>query len=110
MFSNTVVARRPDSEMASWIYRILMGIDAIASLVAGYFFLVGLSDGSVSAFNIRLWIGILFAVAAIVAGGVALRRANRPVLANIVLAILAAPAALYGIFIFAVIFSGTNWN
>jgi len=96
--------------MSISIYRILLGIDAIVVLVVGYFFLVGLADGSVSAFNIGLWIGILFAVAAIVAGGIALRQANRPVLANIVLAILAAPAALYGIFIFAVIFSGTNWN
>lgn len=96
--------------MASSLYRILLGIDVIASLIVVYFFFAGLSDGSVSAFNIQLWIGILVTVAVIIGGGTALRRSNRPVIANVVLAILAAPAALYGIFICAVIFTGTRWN
>ncbi len=34
------------------LFWILWGIDAIVALIAVYFFIVGLSDGSVSSFNI----------------------------------------------------------
>lgn len=46
-------------------YRILFSIDAVIALVLLYFFFVGLGDGSVSSFNILLWLGILGATAAI---------------------------------------------
>ncbi len=96
--------------MADAIFKILLGIDTLAAFAVGYFFIVGLADGSISAFNIQLWISIVFAVAAIIAGGMALRRATKLVFANIVLAILAVPTALYGIFIWTVVITGTPWN
>ncbi|MEM7224117.1 MAG: osmoprotectant transporter permease [Pseudomonadota bacterium] len=104
------IAKKSDKGRADGIFRILLGIDSIAALAVVYFFVVGLADGSISSFNMQLWIGILFAVAAIIAGGLAARRATKLVLANVVLAMLAVPAALYGVFIGAVVISGTPWN
>lgn len=91
-------------------FRLLLGLDSLAALVVAYFFLAGLADGSVSAFNMELWAGIIFAITAVIAGGLLLRRAARPVLANLVLALLAVPTALYGLFMLVVVFSGTTWN
>lgn len=92
------------------MYWILFGIDAIAAAIFGVFFVIGLADGTVSSFNLDLWFGILFGVAAILGGGVALRRAGRPVLACLVLAILALPTLLYGLFLLVAILSGARWN
>lgn len=92
------------------MFRILLGIDIAAAAVVGYFFFVGLADGSVSAFNIELWSVILLGIAAIFAVGFVLRRAARPILACLILAILAVPASLYGVFLLAVILSGERWN
>ncbi len=96
--------------MANTLFEILLGIDAMATLAIGYFFAVGLADGSVSAFNGQLWTDILFVVAAIIASGIALRKADKPAFANIILAILAIPTMLYGTFTGAVIISTTPWN
>jgi hypothetical protein len=92
------------------MFRVLLAIDIAAAAVVGYFFLVGLADGSVSAFNIELWTVILLGIAAVFAVGFVLRRAGRPVLACLILAILAVPALLYGLFLLVVILSGARWN
>jgi len=92
------------------LFQILMGLDIIAAAIVAYFFMVGLADGSVSDFNIGLWTGILLAFAAVFAGGLALRRTGWTKLANAVLALLAVPTLLYGIFILVVLASGESWN
>ena len=40
-------------------FRILFGIDALAAAVVLFFFIWGLSDGTVSDFNILLWLALL---------------------------------------------------
>jgi len=92
------------------MFRILLGIDIAAAAVVGYFFIIGLADGSVSAFNGGLWFGVLLAIAAIFAGGIALRRAAHPVMASLVLAILAFPSVSCGLFLVVAITSGARWN
>lgn len=92
------------------LFRLLLGLDGLAALVMLYFFAAGLADGSVSSFNIELWLGLLLGVAAVIGGGVALRAAGRRRLANAVLALLAVPAALYILFFALVILSGETWN
>ena len=92
------------------MFRILLGIDIAAAAIVGYFFLVGLTDGSISSFNIELWLGLLLGLAAVFAAGLALRRAGRPILASLVLAVLAVPTLLYGLFMLAVVLSGERWN
>ncbi len=47
------------------LFWILWGIDAVVTLVALYFFFIGLSDGSVSSFNGGLWMGMLLGLAVI---------------------------------------------
>jgi hypothetical protein len=92
------------------LYKILLAIDVVAAAIVGYFLLIGLADGSVSSFNGTLWAGIVAAVIAVLVGGVLLHKANRAALANIVLAILALPAALYGFFIAVVLLTVDRWN
>jgi len=92
------------------MFKILMAIDALAALIVGCFFVVGLTDGSITAFNMNLWLGILRAVAAVLVGGTLLRNAGKPLLGNLVLAVLAVPTLLYGLFIVLVVASGERWN
>ena len=92
------------------VFTILLGLNLAVALIVGFFFFTGLADGSVSAFNIKLWIMILTGLAVILGGGLALRATSRPVLANLVLSILAVPAILYAIFVAAVLVSGQSWN
>jgi hypothetical protein len=91
-------------------FRILLGIDAIAAAVVVYFFVIGLADGSVSSFNMQLWLGILAAVAAILVGGFLLNAKGQRIAANLVLLILATPAALYGLFMLSIIIFQPRWN
>ncbi len=56
---------------------VLWGFDAIASLVILYFFVAGLADGSVSSFNMGLWLGIVVVVCAVMVGSLALRSSGR---------------------------------
>jgi hypothetical protein len=74
------------------LFGILCGIDALIALVVLFFFTWGVSDGTVSSFNIVLWMGMLGGVAALFGGGIALRAAGQRALANILLTILAARA------------------
>ncbi len=89
---------------------ILIGIDALAALVVLYFFVWGLMDGSVSSFNITLWLGLLGALAAILGGGWLLDRSGRRGAANTVLLILAVPAFLFGLFVLGLIVLQPRWN
>jgi hypothetical protein len=91
-------------------FRILWGVDAAVALVIAYFFVAGLADGSVSSFNMGLWLTILFGAGAILLGGPLLRAAGHPRLASLVLAVLAVPGLLYGFFLAVVILTGTPWN
>jgi hypothetical protein len=43
------------------LFRLLWAIDALVAAILAYFFFVGIADGSVSSFNIGLW--LLIAVA-----------------------------------------------
>jgi hypothetical protein len=92
------------------LFRILFGIDALAAGVIVYFFFLGLMDGSVSSFNMGLWVAILAVLAAILGGGYALHAAGRTRLANAVLLLLALPAVLYALFILLVVFTNPRWN
>lgn len=92
------------------LYRILFGIDAVIAVIVGYFFVVGLGDGSVSAFNILLWLAILGGIAAILGGGLVLKAKDMVWPANGVLLILAAPGFLFGLFLLAVVVLQPNWH
>ena len=67
-------------------------IDVIVASVFVFFFLVGLADGSVSSFNLGLWLLSLGVLAVVIAGSLALRAAAHVKLAKIVVLVLAVPS------------------
>lgn len=69
--------------------RILMGIDVVVSLV--FFVVVGLADGSVSSFDVALWLAALGTLAGALLGGANLHAAGKRAAAACVLAIVALP-------------------
>ena len=83
------------------IFWLPWGIDVAVALIFLYFFLVGLDDGSVSSFNIVLWLGILCLSAVVVGGSLALRFSGRTALAMILVTIVAIPSVLIGLLVFA---------
>ena len=92
------------------LFRLLLAIDAVVALVALYFFFIGLGDGSVSSFNIVLWLVLLGGIAAILGGGWMLNAKGQRRAALGVLAILAVPAFLCGLLIVAMIVLHPRWN
>jgi hypothetical protein len=89
---------------------LLFGIDAAVALVALYFFVVGLGDGSVSSFNILLWLALLGGIGAVLGGGWVLNAMGRRGAAIGVLMILALPGFLFGLFILGVLILQPRWN
>ncbi len=89
---------------------VLWSIDAIIASIVLYFFFLGLADGSVSMFNIGLWIAILAALAGVIGGSLWLRSAGRKAPATIVLLILAVPGILFALFFLVLIISNPRWN
>lgn len=73
-----------------------LSIDALVFLVLGYFFLAGLGDGTVSSFNIAIWLPLVGVPAAVLWGGLHLKAIGRLGAAKLLLALLAVPGLLLG--------------
>ena len=71
-------------------------IDVLTALLIWYFFLEGLGDGSVSSFNIVLWLPMAMIPIAVLWGGMRLKAVGKLGAAKLLLWLLAAPAALLG--------------
>ena len=108
--SGSVTTVRIGSLTIMTTFRILFGIDALAAAVVAFFLVCGLSDGSVSAFNILLWLALLGGVGAVLGGGLWLNAYGQRRLANGVLLCLAIPATLIGLFFLSVIILQPRWN
>ena len=93
--------------MAFWIP---WAIDAFVAAVAVTFFFIGIADGSVSSFNIVLWMGILAALAGIVGGSLWLRSKGHRRAAIALLWVLAAPGVFAGLLMVLVIVNPPRWN
>ena len=91
-------------------YKLMFGFDVLVALVFVYFFVIGLGDGSVSSFNIVLWMGILATLAAVLIAGNRLNAAGKPKLALAVLALVAVPGLLYVLFFGAILVLQPRWN
>lgn len=78
---------------------ILWVFDALIALVILYFFFIGLADGSVSTYNMGIWLLILAVVGAVMLGSLGLIRHNFNFAAKLVLCVLALPGFIYAIFI-----------
>jgi hypothetical protein len=89
---------------------ILWAIDIMVALVFFAFFFIGIADGSVSSFNIVLWLGVLGALTALVLGVHALAGKGRMVLATVLAAVPAVPAVLYALLMALAVMTGARWN
>ena len=92
------------------LVRTLLGIDLLVSLVVVYFLVAGFADGSVSSFNMSLWLGLLAAVAAAIGGGWVLKTNGQRGLAITLLSILAVPGVLYALFVLLMVIARPRWN
>lgn len=81
-----------------YLFWISWGIDALITLVLVFFFFVGLSDGTVSSYNIIVWLVILIGLAALLLGGHWLFTHQYIIAATLLMALLAVPGILYGLF------------
>jgi len=96
-----------DTRLKFWV---TWAIDALTCAIALFSFLVGLSDGSVSSFNVGIWIALLAALGVVMAGSLWLKAIGCPGLGMMLLLVVAVPAVLYALFLLVVILSGSKWN
>jgi hypothetical protein len=92
------------------LFWFLWGWDALIALVFVVFFVWGLSDGTVSSFNIVLWLGILAVLGGVLGGSSWLRNAGHQRVANLVLLSLAIPGFLFALFFLVLIIAQPRWN
>jgi len=103
-------AAAPPSSRARLVYRLALGVAVLTAAVALAFFLIGIGDGSVSSFNVGLWLGLLATMAASLVGGRWLFRRGRTVLAVAALAVTALPGLAAGGFMLLLLLLPGRWN
>ena len=89
---------------------LLWGFDAVIALGFIYFFLIGIADGSVSSFNIVLWLGILGTLAVVLGGSWFLKAKGQLVFAVGLLCLLAVPALLSLLFFLVILITNPKWQ
>jgi len=91
-------------------YRLLFGVAGLVGALFLFFFLWGLSDGTVSAYNMLLWLMILGGIGAILGFAMKLKAGANLLAACILLCVLALPGLLAGLFLLVVIVAQPRWN
>ncbi len=81
-----------------------------ATLVAFYYFFIGLTDGSVSQFNMGIWMVQVLGLPALLLGTYWLKSQDRLKTALALLSIPSLMVAAYLIFLVAVLFGNNKWN
>ena len=87
-----------------WIFNALM------ALVPVGFFFIGISDGTVSADNIVLWIGILAIVFLVMWGSYWLKTKQQHTAAIVILMVAAIPSLLAILFLLFILVGNPRWN
>src|SRR5262245_52084516 len=97
------VARRRRGKSLKPFYYIFLTINAITLAVILFFFMWGLSDGTVSSFNILLWLAMLGIPSATLLGGWVQWGKGNQAFALILLLLPSVPALLFFLFFFMLI-------
>ena len=92
------------------LHRILLVFDGLIAAILLYFFAAGREDGSVSSFNILIWLVLLAAIGLPIAVALALGARGRVKTANLVLLLPALPGLLFLLFFLMLILLQPNWN
>ncbi|MES2713885.1 MAG: osmoprotectant transporter permease [Pseudomonadota bacterium] len=85
------------------LFWTFFAIDTLVFAVLFFFFLEGLSDGSVSSFNMGLWLLLIGVPASVLAGGLLLNAKGRTRAAKALLATMAVPGLLAGAYVLLII-------
>lgn len=91
-------------------FTALFVASALTAAVAVLFFAIGLGDGSITSFNLGLWLGLLAVLGMSPWAGRALRARGRPALALAALAITAVPGLLAALFVLLLLVTQPRWN
>lgn len=83
---------------------------ALTTVAAAAFFVIGLGDGSVSSFNLALWLALLSAMGLSLWAGYALHARERVTLAIAALAVTAVPGILAALFVLLLLVTQPRWN
>ena len=100
----------PMTPLSLWIFRFAFAAALAVSAVAFLFFFWGLLDGSISSFNMTLWLTMLALVTVIPLAGWALRSSGKARPAILVLSLLAVPGLIYALFILLLVIIGPSWR
>lgn len=92
------------------LIRLLIAFDALVAAGIAFFFFWGVSDGTVSSFNIGLWLALLGGTALSLVGGIIAYKNNNRVLAILLLLILALPGLAFALFALFLIIAQPRWN
>ncbi|MEO8038326.1 MAG: osmoprotectant transporter permease [Betaproteobacteria bacterium] len=92
------------------VYRSFLACSLIVAAIAFVFFAIGLGDGSVSSFNMALWLALLGIVVVVPWAGHALRSRGKARLAIAVLGIVAVPGFLGGLLVLFLLVLQPRWN
>ena len=96
--------------MKKFLFWFPWSISAIVAAVFVVFFFIGLADGTVSSFNILLWIGILALVGGCVGGSLWLRGKGHTVPSMVLAWVLAVPGLLGVLLMVILIIAPPRWN
>ena len=92
------------------VLRILFVIDGLAAIVLLLFFGWGLQDGTISSFNIEIWLTLLAIAAAALGLAAWLAARAQKWAAAAVLLLTAVPIVLIGLFFLAAVIINPRWN
>ncbi len=91
-------------------FRIAWGIDLVATIVLVGYFVSGSMRGTVSSFNLGLWLALLAIAGGVLAGSWTLRASHHSTAATLLAGALAVPCALLGLWLLTVILLPGRWN
>ena len=92
------------------IYKLFLVANFVALAIAAAFFIIGLSDGSVSSFNIAVWTMLLVGLSGVLLVGKQLKLKGKSHFATSILGITAIPTILGGLFMLIVLVTQPRWN
>ncbi|MGG5818174.1 hypothetical protein [Falsiroseomonas sp. HW251] len=91
-------------------YRTLLVLATLPALVAVWFFLEGLADGSVSGLNLGLWLGLLASVCGAPVLGFVLHGRGQPGAAKVVLSLGAVPTVCAALLLVVLLLNPPHWQ
>lgn len=89
---------------------ILWVVDAIATAVILYFFVIGLGENTVSGQNAGLWLMMVLLPIALLIGSYVLKENNNLKTAKWLLSIMAVPTILFFLFFLIIAITNPKWN